>query len=486
MTVFEQNQNPNHPLYIRIDESVAAVFGESPEKVHHAHITDFYQSERAPSLITDHVHFHSLDPGPNEKAMLALEIVDCLCARGPLPRETGKKYLSSLLWKKDRELLAYFFDALQLELEHIHQLSTQGKISNEIAILQINNMLCYLAFTEPDCIDRPTIKVPVLKKYNRWSLETYDIHPIEITQKWMRFLASPYYAYGLSPKNKHNVPAQLLFMGTTYPAGRGSLWTYLFDLMPGLSVGTGLFWLGKKKIGQWISQQSRKVLCHGQSLGGSMSIFTAETFSEVTEAYAHVPAGQLLFRESSFEGKNITIYMQGSDPIAKMGRFSKSANYFYVAPNSDASSGPAYATTKGILGKLFSHSASLIGHPGAILLKVKPDWHIKQPTRVFWTSLLVAAGFFSICLLSVALILNSVRRILLSPFYGFYRKEAPKKVPAVFEMRREEAQNAQEESSAIEKEEPPLRWCPLSNLDEKRTGEMSLNSSSPPTNSGAS
>ena len=71
----------------------------------------------------------------------------------------------------------------------------------------------------------------------------------------------------------------------------------MVDLIPGLSVGRALFLVGKSRIKNWLKQfPGQTVSCIGQSLGGSLSIFTAEAFQSQTKAYAHVPAGRLFYK----------------------------------------------------------------------------------------------------------------------------------------------------------------------------------------------
>lgn len=391
-------------------------------------------------LLREQILCTAKNPKSLNKAQTVLQMVDFLCARDNLPRKEGKKYLSSIFWKPDPELLSYFFDALQQELFHIKQLydADPQAIDETIASVRINNILCYIAYTQPDTLAKTTLQVPVMKD-GKCILGKYNINALELTPKWMRFLASPYYAYALEPdkeKNTEQLPSQLLFMGTTYPAARGSLWTYIVDLIPGLSVGNLLFLIEKNKIGKWIADQKKspKILCHGQSLGGSLSIFTAEAFRKEVDAIAHVPAGRLFYRKSKFEGSNVTIIMHDKDPVTKLHAFPTKARMLLVQSNQDPKEGPTYDRKPGVLSMIFSHAASLISHPKATIKDISKEYHENPPVHRKWIAFLLITGIISIPLLAVLLILNTVFRTLSSPFYGFYRdtKKIKKEIPCVF------------------------------------------------------
>ena len=407
-------QTPSRAQKEQIQSAIEASFGPNIDA--NSFYSEFHcVTDETTDLLSTHAECTTNNAKSTEKATTVLKIVDLLCNRGSLSNVAPKKYLSALLWKADPELLRFFFDALQMELLHIQALYLDGKIPCEIAKIRVNNILCYFAYTQPNDIHRTNIQIPIFKE-EHCSLEHYTIEPIELTRPWMRFLASPYYAYGLKPTNPE-APPQLLFMGTTYPAARGSLWTYVFDLIPGLSVGRTLFLIGKSRIKKWLDPFSNQtVSCHGQSLGGSLSIFTAEAFPNNTHAYADVPAGRLFYKQSPFKGGNVTVYMQGLDPISKMGSLPSDATYYYTVPEKK--------TTSGIGSKIFSHAASLIGNPHSILLKVNPnnhEWQSKRRSR--WTAFLVTTSLIAAPLLLTALIINTVFRTISSPFYKFYRNQ---------------------------------------------------------------
>ncbi len=337
-----------------------------------------------------------------------IAFMDFLCDRPhAFSLKSAKPFLSALWRKKNLILLKHFFDAIQAELTHIGQLLEERALPYEVAKIRINNMLCYLAYTEPDVIRQHTITVPVYDETSKtWRMQSYHIKPIELTPQWMRLCATPYYAYGLVPQNL-GINAQLLLMGTTYPAARGSFWTYFFDLFPGFSVGSLLFQLGKSSITKFVNQQTcDAVLCHGQSLGGSLSIQTAKACPKI-QAYAHVPAGQLR-RDKKFLGKNVTIYVQGQDPISKIGHLPPKAHYFYVTPS------PAGLATKaGLTGQIFSHVASLASNPKAVLQAVTPEWIEQRSGRKGWTLLYNLLSFVLMPLILIPfLLMNTLIRII--------------------------------------------------------------------------
>jgi hypothetical protein len=355
----------------------------------------------------------SSDPQGNRKAaQLVIELLDALCDRpNSFSLKKAKPFFSALWRQKNLTLLRHFFDAIQAELDHIGQLlEERGALPNELANIRINNMLCYLAYTEPDVVQRSMIKVPVYNEISKtWAMQPYRIKPIELTPKWMRLFATPYYAYGLEPEHT-GISAQLLFMGTTYPAARGSFWTYFFDLFPGFSVGSLLFKLGKSPVKKFVNKQTcETVLCHGQSLGGSLSIQTAKACPKI-RAFAHVPAGQLR-QDKKFLGENVTVYVQGQDPISKIGYLPPKAHYFYVTP-------PAGLATKaGLMGKIFSHAASLASNPEAVLREVTPEWVEQRSAHTGWTLLYHILSFVMMPLILIpCLLANTLIRIITFPF----------------------------------------------------------------------
>ncbi len=332
-------------------------------------------------LSYDSAHFDAKRSQPIDnsyKARAATEIFDFLCVRGPW--SFNKQDLKRLFLRQDKEFLGYFFVAIQEELLSIYGDILKKNVSDNFATLRINNMLCFLTYTE--CYGHK-IRVPTRSPVG-WLLTSYHIQCVPLVPAWTSVFATPYSAYGLVPEDKHS-PSLLLFMGSTYPSATGSWWTYLADFFPGLSIGKILFLVGKQRLRRWIVAQERTVECHGQSLGGSLSIFCAAAFPEFVQAYAHVPPGRWLGRYSRFQGQNVTVSLQVQDPITQLGDLPQQAEYWFVVPHPHTVTEPSRALQKADLGVWqFSHAVSFISHPKAQLLTVSPHFQMTRDRQKRW------------------------------------------------------------------------------------------------------
>lgn len=175
---------------------------------------------------------------------------------------------------KDKALLNVFRARLQQEM--LDQLEDLAQ-SNMLTDAKINNLLAFIAYTEPT--SGSEISIPILVDGEFIAL-SYRIERINLTADEF---SAPYVAYGLIPPEDSHAPAKLLFMGTTYPTAKGFAQTILADTAPGGGVGAYLYHQGKAYIQQWINEYQQKtqqpVQCVGQSLGGAMSI----------QCYVHQP-----------------------------------------------------------------------------------------------------------------------------------------------------------------------------------------------------
>ncbi len=259
--------------------------------------------------------------------------------------------------------------------------------------LQINNILSYLTYA--GCPTGTHIEIPqYLAASKTWELVPYEVTRLQLTPGWF---GSPYYAYGLT-STKPDAKSLLLFMGTTYPGGNGFLWTLLADMTPFMSVGSLLFRLGKKVLKKWVATQraaNKDIDCHGQSLGGALSILAADAFKkDGLKSYAMVPAGRL---GPTQDASNVTVIFGGRDPICQVGDMPQGARFVYVCPSEKqaATALPDLVRTPGLRGSLYSHMAGLSWQQGAKAYEVDRAMIAEKPGKKIWTYLWYATWILS-------------------------------------------------------------------------------------------
>lgn len=162
------------------------------------------------------------------------------------------------------------------------QLKSDPSIDVNFATIVIKNILAL--FTYMGLQEGQLYQVPV-HIHGSWKLIDYRLEKLKLTHDDYPF--SPYYAFGLVPcSTNESAPAQLLYMGTTYPSAVGSLFTYVVDAHPFKSPGREAFDQGKEVIAAFLmrmQQSGYKVHIVGQSLGGAMANHTVAEFPSLVE-----------------------------------------------------------------------------------------------------------------------------------------------------------------------------------------------------------
>lgn len=360
------------------------------------------------------------------------------------PSDLLARYRTTLLLGPSMDMLQAFRSGLSRRLSQVWQEIRRYQMQNVEPSsdqhtwwqLQINNILNYLTYTE--CPTGTQIEIPqYLETSKQWQLVSYEITRLQLTPGW---LGSPYYAYGLTSADP-DAKSLLLFMGTTYPGGNGFLWTLLADMMPFMSVGSLLFRVGKKVLKKWVAEQrahNKAIDCHGQSLGGALSILAADAFKkDDLKSYATVPAGAY---QATQEATNVTVIFGGRDPVCQVGEMPEGARFIYVCPPETQSDTalPNLARAPGLKGKAYSHMAGLSWQQGAKAYEVDRSMIAEKPGKKTWTYLWYATWLLSPLLWAIKILsipvyalvrgLQAVcRRLHSKPYNSILRSPAQKK-----------------------------------------------------------
>ena len=234
--------------------------------------------------------------------------------------------ITALFINKNKYLLREFQVRLQQEMHKIPLLTNE---TNEQLSAKIDNILSFIAYTEPTngaCIYIPTLIDEAFENIR------YTIQRINLTSD---YLSAPYPCYGLIPPLSHsNVPARIIFLGTTFPTAKGFVQTLMADTAPGGGVGHFLYMQGGSDLKAWINEQFEKtkqaIHCCGQSLGGAMCIQTYIHQPNKVEFTAINPpfltnAERRALNESSIAQKDWTrknqIFSHVQDPIGRIGHW---------------------------------------------------------------------------------------------------------------------------------------------------------------------
>lgn len=315
-------------------------------------------------------------PGKDAYARDARAIFDVLLSGDAVNPRLIQRYFFSVVGHPPNKLIRAVQNEVQVRLDAISAAITALPLpladdAKTWVDCKTNNLLSYAAFFE--YAQNSTLRVPCFNGTTYQDvLYTVDRLPLTST-----FFGSPYCAYGLRPQGKDALwaPSQLLFMGTTYPGSSGFLWTLIADTFPLTSVGDLLFSLGRKTLSRWMSQQS-KVIAHGQSLGGSLSMKLARHYPNKVEAFALVPAGHHGLKRQK-PVNNITIIFGGNDPVCRIGVMPKGCKYIYALPSGTPPIEKMSNTARqispsapGVSSAFKSHALGLACHPKTRLFKV--------------------------------------------------------------------------------------------------------------------
>lgn len=275
--------------------------------------------------------------------------------------------------------------------------------------LQLNNILNYLAYAAWQA-GEVVVAPHYVEKLKSWQCISYQVSPLQLTPTW---LGSPYYAYGLTSDNS-DAKSLLLFMGTTYPGSDGFLWTLIADTTPFMSIGSLLLRFGRKTLANWINTQSaqgKQVECHGQSLGGALSLLMAVHFKQaISKSYAMAPAGTYGHLSNI---NNATVIFGGSDHVCQVGHMPQGPEFIYILPPRQQvdKTSPNLARLPGLRGTVYSHIAALSWQPGARAYKVNREMIDEKPGRKKWNYLWYVSWLMGPFLWAIKLVLAAGQSI---------------------------------------------------------------------------
>ncbi len=221
-----------------------------------------------------------------------------------------------------------YLQDFRVELQRIltYGFNNKGDLDDEVFSLFVHQTLALFPFAYPE--EGFEVQIPI-KNGNKWELITYTLDKKFNLANSLFVLPIP--AYGFISEG---YPSQLVFMGTTYPAGQGFMGTLLSDFTPFASVGWLPMRCGREELGRWLSAQSGAHVC-GISLGGALSLHAAKNFGHhVSKVFAFIPPGLNTWELSAFENSpvEINILFQGGDLVSQLGFFPEGnhVNLYYV------------------------------------------------------------------------------------------------------------------------------------------------------------
>ena len=225
--------------------------------------------------------------------------------------------IENIFYDTSPEYLQTFQKELQKVL--IHAFNARDGVPDELFTLFIHQALSLFPFAYPE--EGFELKIPI-KRDGEWILEIYKLD--KKFELGNQFLMSPMPAYGF----KGEGPPMLVFMGTTYPAGKGFLGTLISDFTPGASVGALPFFCGQKELGEWL-QIHPGAYVMGISLGGALSLHAAKNYSQyISKVFAFVPPGLYPCDLNSFDNSTteINLVFQDGDFVSTLGFFPEGQN----------------------------------------------------------------------------------------------------------------------------------------------------------------
>jgi hypothetical protein len=305
--------------------------------------------------------------------------------------------LKAVFIKRDPELLKEFRLAFQQGFEHLFT-QLDGKQFNEDQMEQIQLYLsnCMSLLPYSDLTPYESIKIPQYID-NKWQLVEFSVTPIELTSH-ARGKPRDYdrvFAYGLEPVTNSRARSQLIFMGTTYPAGQGFVPQVKTDLEAFETVGTSLYVSGRTKIREWLLEQNHKVNVCGVSLGGSLSLLLAMDFGDLLHRVdAMNPAGlHEYLNQSPYDHwddlqfkPRVVVQQQGNDPVSLFGIWKLDWDLLWIEPPEEKR-GPFF---------FLDHILNCAGFAGTSFSHLSPEEeNSKRKTRNFlWYSLVRSAVYY--------------------------------------------------------------------------------------------
>jgi len=249
-------------------------------------------------------------------------IVKYLLGKGDQSSEMfSRMYLKSLVVQKDSRYLRGVREGLrQALLDCSRRLPKKNTKEEKLFQAFVGNIVAMLPYNYP--IEGEEYVIPV-QVNGEWKVCKYRIDKrIELTYQWF---STPITAYGLTAQDG---PPLLTFLGTTCPTGNGFAATLLTDFTPGHSVGQAAYFLGRKKIAEWLSDK-RDVRLFGLSLGGAIAFHVASRHSEkIGGVQAYNPPGLYSWDWKGKESRlpETNVYYQNNDLVATLGFFPEGKN----------------------------------------------------------------------------------------------------------------------------------------------------------------
>ncbi len=192
----------------------------------------------------------------------------------------------------------------------------------------ITSLTSLIPFTYPEA--GSPFPIPIME--NDWEIAEYQVEKvIELTPQ---AFGSPIPAYLLTSKQG---PPHLIFIGTTYPAGRGAAGTFCGDCTPGMSVAHAPILWGldelKEALGLEKPDGYRDIVMSGVSHGGASQLqFLRKLPPEQQARFKRLEVARpaLLYwwdwSQEFDRGPKINIYIQPNDIVSRMGIFPTGKN----------------------------------------------------------------------------------------------------------------------------------------------------------------
>ncbi|KTD64930.1 hypothetical protein [Legionella shakespearei] len=316
--------------------------------------------------------------------------------------------LKAVFIKRDPELLKEFRLAFQQGFEHLFT-QLDGKQFNEEQMEQIQIYLsnCMSLLPYSDLTPYESIKIPQYTG-NKWEFVEFSVTPIELTS---HARGKPrdhdrVFAYGLEPVSNPNARSQLIFMGTTYPAGQGFVPQVKTDLEAFETVGTSLYVSGRTKIREWLLEQNYKVNVCGVSLGGSLSLLLAMDFGDLLHRVdAMNPAGLHEYLNQSPYDRwddlqfkpRVVVQQQGNDPVSLFGIWKLDWDLLWIEPPEEKR-GPFF---------FLDHIMNCAGFADTSFSHLSPeDENSKRKARNFWLYSLARSAIYYLGIIPITYVIR--------------------------------------------------------------------------------
>lgn len=215
--------------------------------------------------------------------------------------------------------------------------------------LYLSNCLSVLPFS--DITPYESISIPQYI-HGEWELVDYQVVPIELTptsgfDKLFLREEDRVFAYGLEPISQREAEPQLIFMGTTYPAGQGLEAQLYTDIEAFETPGKKLYLTGRERLLKWIDRQQKKPHVCGMSLGGVLALLLAvDKGDKLSRVDALNPPGlynpwhkdtydhwDTLYRAR--KAPPVYVQKQGNDPVSAFGCWRQGFQIYHVVPPQD-------------------------------------------------------------------------------------------------------------------------------------------------------